>query len=169
MTIRPVIAVLALAVVAPANSATAQNPLNGIFRAVGELLGQPPQRPAVPAVPQAVPIRANVDADFTNMYTPFLSKVLTAELHFVNKVCEPTEQQFATIHRAGLLAVAITSKHYDDLQKIGQNANQWPDPRVQIDAALQQQIDKTLSAEVAQRYRQEIAAPTRHIETRRLA
>lgn len=163
MIIRYAVVIVAMVVGATASTASAQNPLDGLFKAVGELLGDEPERPARavrPAqfAPPAVAVKDNVKADFVNMYTPFVKKVLTTELYFVKKVCQPADEEFDEIHRAGLLEVAITSKHYEELQKIRQSANQWPDPRVRISAALMKQIKESVSDEAAEKYSQEIAA-----------
>ena len=99
-----------------------------------------------------------VGRDFVNMYTPFVTKVMTAELHFLKKVCEPTDEQFDKFHETGLLAVALTCKHYEDLQKIRQAASEWPQPQERITAALARAVDQSMSAEVAQRYRDELKA-----------
>ena len=120
-------------------------------------------QPAAPArAPQRVVLdnvaQQKVDADFANMYTPFIAKLLTVELHFVQKVCEPDQEQFDQIHRAGLLAVARLSKQYEDLQRIRQSPRNWPNPREEISAALLAEIDNTLSADVADKYRDEISA-----------
>ncbi len=148
----------------PTANAAAQEE-GGVLKVIGGLFGGNNRDVAdevvVPAAVAAKPIaviKNNVGADFANMYTPFIAKVLTAELHFVKKVCRPTEKQFDEIHRSGLLATARLSKHYEDLQRIRQTANQWPKPRRQITAALQEQVDKMMPADVAEQYRQELAA-----------
>ncbi len=136
----------------------------GVLKVLGNLINgeRKPARPAAPvpvmALQPAELVRKNVDGDFANMYSPFVSKVLTVELHFVKKVCQPNDEQFDEIHRAGRLAVAHLSKHYEDLQKIRQAASQWPKPQPQITAALETVIKETMPAEVAQRYGEELAA-----------
>ncbi len=146
--------------------APAQEAVGGLLEVVENLLGgkQPAQnlRPTVRRPGQAF---ANVEVgdidiepDFVNAFTPEVSKVLTAELHFLKKVCDPDDEQFDQIHRAGLLAVAQTSKRYEDLQKIRQSPNQWPDPHRQIAGALQQSVRETMSADVAERYDEEVLA-----------
>jgi hypothetical protein len=155
---------LALAVIVLAGGVAVAPPVGaqegGLLNALENLF----QAPAAPPPRLAQPARAvklpnvKVEADFKNMYTPFIAKLLTVELHFVKKVCQPDEQQFDQIHRAGLMAVANLSKHYEDLQRIRQSPKQWPDPREQIDAALLAAIEKSLSADAADRYRDEVAA-----------
>lgn len=101
---------------------------------------------------------ADVDPDFVNVFTPLVTKVLMAELHFVKKVCNPDDQQFDQIHRAGRLAVAQTSKRYEELQKIRQSASQWPEPYRQIVDALRHAVAATMPVEVSERYGEEVEA-----------
>ena len=147
-----------------------QEQVGGLLEVVENLFGgdrpaaqklQPPRRQPGPGLGMGAIGRArmaDVDPNFVNVFTPLLTKVLTAELHFVKKVCDPDDQQFDRIHRAGRLAVAQTSKRYEELQKIRQSASQWPQPQRQIVVALELAIASTMSANVSERYRQEVEA-----------
>lgn len=160
MTFRLLLVLPLLLLFAPTGAARAQE-IGGLLEVVEGLFGGRPAAAPRLRITKPKPVRVlkkDVDPAFVNMYTPFVTKVLTSELHFVQKVCEPTDEEFDEIHRAGLLAVAATSKHYEELQKIRQAAGQWPKPQVQITESLQEAIDKILTPEQAERYREEIAA-----------
>lgn len=51
-----------------------------------------------------------------------LKKVLNAELHFVKKICNPTDEQFAEIHRAGLDEVNELAQLCDSAASPHENA-----------------------------------------------
>lgn len=169
VVIRLAIVVCALMAMGCARAVQGQEAVGGLLEVVNNLFGgDRPAQNLQPAARQPGPgfgiggigkaKMADVDPDFVNVFTPLVTKVLTAELHFVKKVCDPDDQQFDQIHRAGRLAVAQTSKRYEELQKIRQSASQWPEPHRQIVVALELAVAATMSAEVTERYREEVEA-----------
>ncbi|MCG8653586.1 MAG: hypothetical protein MI861_27360, partial [Pirellulales bacterium] len=121
---------------APLTGAAQEGGLLGFF----DDLFAPPEPPIRRAVLVNPKMDVNVDINFNNLYTPAIKKVLNRELHFVKKVCQPSDEQFHEIHRAGLRAVAVTSKHYADLQQARKQPDQWPEPHHQIGLALLEAI-----------------------------
>lgn len=113
-----------------------------------------PARRAEPAVIDAVEIK--VGPDFVNQFTPLLNKLLTAELHFVHKVCEVDGEQLAQLQKVGKAKMAVMAKTYEKQQNRHQSS-EWPDAREALTDAFQEQVDALLPEEVATRYREEIA------------
>ena len=133
--------------------AQAQNPFGELFEAMGNAIA--PRR----VQPAQVTDIAKIDAPrgFKNQFTPFLDKILTRELHFVQKVCDPSEEEFQKIHLAGRRSVERISKHLAQIEQRGQSS-QWPDPRSLVSDSLLAEIAGMLSAEVTEHYRREIEA-----------
>ncbi len=96
-----------------------------------------------------------------DVFLPPLQQSLTAELHFVKKVCKPDEDQFNEIHRAGIAAVADLAESYRDLQRRRENPSVWPDPNLTIAFWLYQSIKKVMPEEVTRDYQNEILARKR--------
>jgi hypothetical protein len=102
------------------------------------------------------------DANDAPAFEQTFRKLLTAELHFVRKVCQPTDDQFNQIHRAGLGAIAALN-----INRVGvaipdtrgsTNSLTKVDPNDAIAAALANTIKQVMSEEVWSRYTQEIQA-----------
>ncbi len=137
--------------------------LGGMGVARGDVLGEAVDvlkflfRPAKkkPGVIDAA--AANVGAGFVNQYTPLLTKLMMAELHFAHKVCELDGQQLALLQKVGKAKVAVMAKTYENQQNQHQSS-EWPDAREALTDAFQEQIDALLPAEAAARYRSEVAA-----------
>jgi hypothetical protein len=89
---------------------------------------------------------------------PHLERALTVELHFVKKVCRPTQSQFDRIHRAGLDAIWDIAQTYLYLQRELKSPETWPGPNEAIAEVLQQAVERTMPDEVADEYRAEIVA-----------
>jgi hypothetical protein len=104
--------------------------------------------------------------DAVKVYLPSLLVVLTAELHFVKKVCSPNETQFNDIHRAGREAILSLAETYVDLKRKRAKPVTWPRPNETIEQALVEAVGQFMPAAVAKRYSTEIAA---RMEARRAA
>jgi hypothetical protein len=104
--------------------------------------------------------------DAVNVYLPSIRVVLTAELHFVKKVCSPNEKQFNDIHRAGREAILSLAQTYVDLKRKRAKPETWPSPNESIEQALVEAVGQFMPAAVAKRYSTEIAA---RMEARRAA
>lgn len=91
-----------------------------------------------------------------NQYSPLLKKMLTAEVHFIRKVCHPNATQLAEIRHAGQVKIAALAEEYAAIQN--RHPSSWPDPRQSLTEVFQKHIDDCMSPEAAQRYRKEIAA-----------
>jgi hypothetical protein len=146
--------VLFVVVIASADVAYSQE---GILGGIRRLFGVD-RRPAVVEMAEPAP-------EVVNQFTPHLKKVLTAEIHFVRKVCRPDAEQLAAIRKAGVEQLDSVAKQYAKLQQGGRHSG-FPDARELIAAGLQKTIDEVLPEEAAQRYRDENAA---RIEARRQA
>jgi hypothetical protein len=102
-----------------------------------------------------------------NTFTPPLKKVLNAELHFVKKICNPTDEQFAEIHRAGLDEVSELAQLYAIQQRARTKTRDYADPNARIASALSDAVRKVIpDSESADRYAEEIKARS---ESRRAA
>jgi hypothetical protein len=89
--------------------------------------------------------------------------VLTTELQFIDRVCKPTPEQKETIKAAGDASLRLTVKKYAEVRlKVEQDGFRswqeadWPHPRKLILDALAESVQRTLSADQAQRYQQEL-------------
>lgn len=100
----------------------------------------------------------DVPADFVNQYTPLLTQLMTTELHFANEVCELEPEQLRTLKDAGRKKVAELSKLFEHHQNQNRLGSDTPNPRKLITDVFQEQIDTLVPADVAKRYREEVAA-----------
>ena len=103
-------------------------------------------------------VRAIDDLNAAQAFLPFLTETLTAELHFVKKVCNPNVDQFRDIHRAGLESITEIGITYSDMKRRRVKVETWPDPSEAITAALQEDIDRLLPPSASKTYRAEVAA-----------
>jgi hypothetical protein len=101
-------------------------------------------------------VMEDVPADFENQFTPHLKKLLNAELHFARKVCGLDAEQFASLEKSGRLTIAAIAKTYGKQQN-QHESHQWPDAAEMLTKAFQKQLDALLPADVASRYREEVA------------
>ncbi len=101
-----------------------------------------------------------------NTFTPPLKKVLTAELHFVKKICNPTDEQFDKIHVAGLAKVNELAQLSAIQQRARTKSPDLSDPNGRIASALVEAVKEILPSETAARYAEEIEA---RVEARRAA
>ncbi len=96
-----------------------------------------------------------------------LKKVLNAELHFVKKICNPTDEQFAAIHRAGLDEVNELAQLFAIQQRVLTKTQDILDPNARISSALSDAVRAVIpDRESADRYAEEIKARS---ESRRAA
>lgn len=109
---------------------------------------------------------ALVDRDAANLFFPRLQLALTAELHFLKKVCEPSEAEFRAIHRAGREAIAAISREYSGLKRKRVKVGSWPDPGERIFRSLTFAVAQSMSAESAAKYQQ---AVNNRLQARRAA
>lgn len=143
---------------AVAPTADAQNPFGEMFRAVGNIFGRPAPPPKPPP-PRIISMKGiEVDADFSNKFTAPLRKMLNAELHFVRKVCEPTDEEFAAIYRRGIQVVAKMARHYETQEQAGQRANTWELPAKVFLRELPIEFSELLTPEKLVRYTTELEA-----------
>jgi len=102
-----------------------------------------------------------------NTFTPPLKKVLNAELHFVKKICNPTDEQFAAIHRAGLAEVNELAQLCAIQQRVRTKTSDLADPNARIAFALMDAVRVIIpDSESVDRYSEEIKARS---ESRRAA
>lgn len=124
-----------------------------VFEALGNLVND------VAAVAGGAPIAAD---PLEQQFAPQVKLVLNSELHFVQKVCQPTPIQFATIKQAGDRAAKLTTKKMAQVQKKMQQGVRpgqqfdWPDPRSEIAELLVKAVANNLSAEQTERYQLEL-------------
>lgn len=94
-------------------------------------------------------------------FTPPLIKALTAELHFVKKLCKPTDEQFEKIHRAGLAEVNQLAQLFAIQQRARTKAPEVQDPNTRIGSALRDAVEELMpDSEVVDRYAEELEART---------
>jgi hypothetical protein len=130
---------------------------DGIDAVLRFLFGGNREAEAQPAARVEQAVVEDVPADFENQFTPHLKKLLNAELHFAHKVCGLDAEQFARLQESGRLTIASIAKTYGEQQNQHQS-HEWPDAREVLTNDFQKQIDASLPADVATRYRDEIAA-----------
>ena len=148
--------VLAVAFAGGPPAASGQGVFGDLFRAMGRAIA--PERD-VPRELEDVPLeQIQVAPDFANQFTPHLKKVLNTELHFVRHICQPSDVQFAAIHRAGEESVQRVSKY---LARFAQNPRvnaDWPSPRELISKSLAESIGSIVDEAAAESYRHELEA-----------
>jgi hypothetical protein len=92
-------------------------------------------------------------------FTPPLKKVLNAELHFLKKICDPTDEQFTEIHRAGLAEVNVLAQLCAIQQRARTKTRDFADPNARIASALSDAVREVIpDRESADRYAEEINA-----------
>jgi len=98
-------------------------------------------------------------AEFTRQFQP----LLTTELRFIEKVCQPSPEELKTVKAAGEESLKLTVTEYVRLQiKLEQSGYrfreepEWPNPRKRILDALAQSVRHALAAEKVKRYEQEL-------------
>lgn len=138
-----------------AGAARGEDAFGGLFRrlfGIGDNAARQERR-AEPTLDLILDIEA--PADFANQYTPLLTKLMTAELHFANKVCELDAAQLQKLTDVGRLTVAKISKMFESQTFRG--SPKFPDARQLITEAFRQEIEALIPPEAAARYRDEIA------------
>lgn len=92
-------------------------------------------------------------------FTPPLKKVLNAELHFMKEICNPTDEQIATIQRAGLAEVSELAQLFAIQQRVRSKTQGFSDPNQRIASALGDAVREVMpGSESADRYLEEIKA-----------
>ena len=112
-------------------------------------------QPARPAMRQ--PAERDIPDEMLNQFLPALKKVLTAEIHFVRKVCRPDDEQLAAIREAGEKELKPIARTYASMARNNQHTG-FPDARERVSAVLRRRIEALMPEETAQRYRDELAA-----------
>jgi hypothetical protein len=132
-----------------------------VFEALGNLVDD------VAAVAAGAPILAD---PLEQQFAPQIQQVMTSELLFIQKVCQPTAKQYESLKLVGDRASKITLKKLAQVQKKMQQGIQpgqqidWPDPRSVIAEMLSKEVAATMSAEQAERYQREL---TKRAEARK--
>lgn len=103
-------------------------------------------------------VRMPVNRIAVNPYTTMLKRRLNTELHFLRKVCDPSAEQFKTIHQEGLDAVESLAIDYAELQRKRTDVNSWPEPRAFLCEVLHQAVAKVMDEATAAEYQDEIDA-----------
>ena len=136
-----------LLIVSSSGAVGAQDILEGIFEFF---------QPARP-VGRQQQREKDIPDEMLKPFLPALEKVLTAEIHFVRKVCRPDDEQLAEIRQAGEKEMKAVARTYASMQRNNQHTG-FPDARERICAELRKTIDAVMPEEAAQRYREEVAA-----------
>jgi hypothetical protein len=123
------------------------------------------QRVVLQPLQKAAQLRA-LDRDAADVFLPRLQAVLTAELHFIKKVCGPDEQQFNNIQRAGQERILALARQYSELKRKRAKLGSWPPATEKVIDALADAVVENIPADAAETYRSEIAA---RLDARRAA
>ncbi len=128
-----------------------------VFEALGNLVDD------IAAVAAGAPIMAD---PLEQQFAPQVQLVVSTELHFVQKVCQPTAKQYESLKLVGERAAKSTVRKIAQVQKKMQQGVRpgeqfdWPDPRNVIAEMLAQEVAVTMSAEQAERYQIELTKRT---------
>lgn len=119
--------------------------------------GPPPPVRVAPMMKLAAPA-VNVEAQFQNYLRQF-RPILCAEYHIVRVVCRPTPEQRKLIARSAEKTVREAARKYAGMFRRPMNVAQRAalDPRKQIREGLARSLEDHLPAEMAGRYREELA------------
>lgn len=148
------VGILALCLIAWQPVAVGDDIFGDLFRAIGRAVA--PRR----AAPARVQVQAfdqiRPEPGLVNQFMPHLQKVLTAELHFVKKVCDPDEKQFETIHRAGAAASTRVAKLLQQIEQSRSANRQWPNPHQLIAEELLSAVESVMDDATSEDYRREL-------------
>jgi hypothetical protein len=90
-------------------------------------------------------------------YRPMLERAMTAELHFVKKLCDPNPEQFDELHRVASSAALSIAKTYAENKRRRTKMDAWPDPNEAIARQLAEAVRRLMPAVLADTYEAEIA------------
>lgn len=135
-----------LLIVSSSGPVRAQDLLEGILD-----FFQPARRAARPQAERDIP------DEMLNQFLPTLSKVLTAEIHFVRKVCRPDDEQLAAIREAGEEELKSIARTYASMMRNNRHTG-FPDGHERVCRVLREKVEALMPEEAAQRYGDELAA-----------
>ena len=89
-------------------------------------------------------------------FMPTLERLLTIEIHFLRKVCNPGPDELKQIRRAGKAELITIAKWLNKNQNRNPGTNDEESPRWRLQNALWKRAEKVLTKEQSARYQQEI-------------